>query len=260
MGGVTTLRGATQEPHVVSVVRQQAWHYRIGSVQGGKMNRKTFPRGGPREKLLKHGVSELTDEELLALFLRIGRPGIPVMRLACDLLNHFGSLYWLLSADYRQFASVSGIGVATYAQFKAIAELARRYSHAGMALEDASLLDTSATKAFLQSQLGCEEREVFMVIFLDNQNHMIKAQRMFSGTLRHVEVHPREIVREAIKINAAAVILSHNHPSGRAEPSAADKMITERVVKTCNIMDIRVHDHIVVGRGECVSFAERGWI
>jgi DNA repair protein RadC len=103
-------------------------------------------------------------------------------------------------------------------------------------------------------------REIFIVIFLDNQNRVLKHSRLFAGTLSHVEVHPREIVREAIKVNAAAVILAHNHPSGSAEPSKSDRLITERVVKSCQFMDIRVLDHLVIGRGEYVSFAERGWI
>lgn len=223
------------------------------------MNKKTFPKGGPREKVLKHGVAALTDEELLALFLRIGRPGIPVIELARELLTHFGSLYWLLSADYKQFNAVRGIGVATFTQFSAIAELARRYYYAQV-MNEPHLRSTEMTKTFLQSQLDGEEREVFIVVFLNNQHQIIKSLRMFAGTLSHVEVHPREIVREAIKINAAAVILSHNHPSGLAEPSEADKAITERIIKSCNFMEIRVLDHIVVGRGECVSFAERGWI
>lgn len=223
------------------------------------MNKDKFPDGGPREKLVKLGASELSDAELLALFLRTGKPGLSVMALARELLAHFGSLYWLLSADLEQFQSVGGVGVAKFAQFKAIAELARRYHHAKMT-DETALLSPEMTRTFLQSQLSGEEREVFIVIFLDNQHRIIKYMRMFSGTLSHVEVHPREIVREAIKINAAAVILSHNHPSGRAEPSMADKAITERIITSCNYMDIRVLDHLVIGRGECVSFAERGWI
>jgi DNA repair protein RadC len=114
--------------------------------------------------------------------------------------------------------------------------------------------------AFLKSQLTAEEREIFMVIYLDNQNRIIKHSRLFTGTIANVEVHPREIVREAIKMNAVGVILAHNHPSGSAEPSKSDKIITDHVVKCCQFMDIRVVDHLVIGRGEYVSFAERGWI
>jgi DNA repair protein RadC len=139
-----------------------------------------------------------------------------------------------------------------------IAELARRYFSSQLVEGRAG--HPSMTREFLQSQLTEEEREIFMVIFLDNQNRVLKHSRLFSGTLSHVEVHPREIVREAIKVNAAAVILAHNHPSGSPEPSKADRLITERVVKCCRFMDIRVLDHLVIGRGAYVSFAERGWI
>ena len=213
----------------------------------------------PREKLLEQGIETLTDAELLALFLRTGTPGKDVFTLAKEILEHFGSLYSLLTADYSQFVSVTGIGVAKYAQLKGIAELARRFYEAKIK-EATPLLSPELTQNFLQSQFAGEEREIFMVIFLDTQHKVIKHSRLFSGTLSHVEVHPREIIREAIKINASALILAHNHPSGCAEPSKADKLITERVIKCCQFMDIRVLDHLVIGRGEYVSFAERGWI
>ena len=213
----------------------------------------------PREKMLNFGITSLTDAELLALFLRTGTSGKSVFILAQELLKHFGSLHGLLNADLDEFRYVEGIGLAKFAQLKGIAELARRY-HSVRVLGDNPLLSPEMTKDFLQSQLSDAEREIFMVIFLDNQHRVVKHSRMFSGTLRHVEVHPREIVREAIKVNAAAVILAHNHPSGCAEPSKADKEITERIIKCCQFMDIRVLDHFIVGRGEYVSLAERGWI
>ncbi|MCE9964118.1 RadC family protein [Lelliottia amnigena] len=213
----------------------------------------------PREKMLNFGITSLTDAELLALFLRTGTSGKSVFILAQELLHHFGSLHGLLNADLDEFRYVEGIGLAKFAQLKGIAELARRY-HSVRVLGDNPLLSPEMTKDFLQSQLSDAEREIFMVIFLDNQHRVVKHSRMFSGTLRHVEVHPREIVREAIKVNAAAVILAHNHPSGCAEPSKADKEITERIIKCCQFMDIRVLDHFIVGRGEYVSLAERGWI
>ena len=213
----------------------------------------------PREKMMALGVESLTDVELLALFLRTGLRGTDVLMLAQEILQHFGSLYGLLSADYMDFTHVQGIGVAKYAQLKGIAELTRRYYNVRVR-EERALLSPEITREFLQSQLAQEEREIFLVIFLDAQHRVISHSKLFSGTLSHVEVHPREIVREAIKMNASAVILAHNHPSGCAEPSKADKLITERVVKCCQFMDIRVLDHLVIGRGECVSFAERGWI
>ena len=213
----------------------------------------------PREKMQRYGIESLTDVELLALFLRTGTREKTVLRYSQDLLRHFGSLYGLLSATEKAITQIDGIGIAKYAQLKGIAELARRYFSL-RELSEESLLSPEMTREFLQSQLADEEREIFVVIFLDNQHRVLKHSRLFSGTLSHVEVHPREIVREAIKVNAAAVILAHNHPSGHAEPSKSDRLITERVVKCCQFMDIRVLDHLVIGRGEYVSFAERGWI
>lgn len=213
----------------------------------------------PREKLLNFGVTSLTDDELLALFLRTGTAGKTVFTLARELLLHFGSLSGLLTAELDDFKHVEGIGVAKYAQLKGVAELARRF-HSVRMLEDNPLLTPDMTRDFLQSQLTDAEREIFLVIFLDNKNRVLKHCHLFSGTLSHVEVHPREIVREAIKVNAAGVILAHNHPSGCAQPSRADKEITARIIKCCQFMDIRVIDHMIIGRGEYVSFAEHGWI
>ncbi|MEO3991419.1 RadC family protein [Pseudocitrobacter cyperus] len=213
----------------------------------------------PREKMQKMGIEALSDIELLALFLRTGTRDKDVMTWARDLLHDFGSLYGLLSASEQEITRQYGMGIAKCAQLKGIAELARRYFSLRVQAEHA-LLSPEMTREFLQSQLSDEMREVFIVIFLDNQNRVLKHSRLFSGTLSHVEVHPREIVREAIKVNAAAVILAHNHPSGSAEPSKSDRLITERVVKSYQFMDIRVLDHLVIGRGEYVSFAERGWI
>jgi DNA repair protein RadC len=213
----------------------------------------------PREKLLRNGITSLKDDELLALFLRTGTPGKTVFTLAKELIHHFGSLHGLLTAELAEFKHVGGIGVAKFAQLKGIAELARRFYIVRMQEED-PILTPHMTHEFVQSQLADAEREIFMVIFLDNKNRILKHCHLFSGTLSHVEVHPREIVREAIKVNAAGVILAHNHPSGCAEPSRADKEITARIIKCCQFMDIRVLDHLIIGRGEYISFAEHGWI
>ncbi len=213
----------------------------------------------PREKLLRFGAKALTDDELLAIFLRTGKPGVNVMTLSNQLLQHFGSLHALLTADLSAFREVGGIGLAKYTQLNAIAELSRRYHHS-RAMEKQALLSPDMTREFLQSQLAEEEREIFIVIFLDSQNRVLHYSRMFAGTLAHVEVHPREIVREAMRLNAAALIVAHNHPSGRAQPSKADRFLTERIIKCCQLMDIRVLDHLVIGHGETFSFAEHGWI
>lgn len=213
----------------------------------------------PREKLLQHGARALSDAELLALFLHTGYKDMHVLAFAEGLLQEFGSLHCLLSSDYSHFKTVRGIGKAKYAQLHAIAELARRYYYS-RGVKGLSFNHPHQVREYIQSQLVTEEREIFLALFLNNQNNVIKCERLFSGTLGHVEVHPREIIREAMKSNAAAVILAHNHPSGIAEPSKADRMITSHIVKACLFMDIRVLDHLVIGQGEYVSFAERGWI
>jgi len=214
----------------------------------------------PREKMQVDGIDKLSDVELLALFLRTGTRRYGVLSYAEHLLNHFGSLHGLLSAREQDLLQIEGIGIAKYAQLKGIAELARRFFNVRLMVLDDPLSSPDITREFLQSQLAHEEREIFLVIFLDNKNRVLKHCRLFSGTLSHVEVHPREIVREAMKVNAAGLILAHNHPSGSAQPSKADRIITERVIKCCNFMEISVLDHLIVGKGEIVSFAEEGWI
>lgn len=213
----------------------------------------------PREKLMNAGAGTLTDAELLAIFLRTGLPGTHVLDLSEQLLKRFGSLYQLMMADKTAFCAAKGVGVVKYVQLQAVAELARRLFSSRLMREDA-MLSPDLTRQYLQSVLAHQEREIFVVLFLDNKNRVICHQEMFSGTIASVEVHPREIVREALKANAAAVILAHNHPSGDAEPSQADRTITTHIVQTCSLLDIRVLDHLVIGRGEFVSFAERGWV
>ncbi|ATA26133.1 hypothetical protein BIY26_17745 [Brenneria goodwinii] len=213
----------------------------------------------PREKLVNFGAETLTDAELLAIFLRTGIPGMNVMQLAESLLAQFGSLHQLMSAEQDAFYRAKGIGISKYTQLKAVVELSRRLFSSRLAEENA-MLSPEITGQYLQLLLSRQEREVFLVMFLDNQHRVIRHQEMFAGTINCVEVHPREIVREALKSNAAALILAHNHPSGKAEPSQADRAITEQITKACLLLEIRVLDHLVIGHGEYVSFAERGWI
>ncbi|KOC88014.1 RadC family protein [Winslowiella iniecta] len=213
----------------------------------------------PREKLQQRGAGALTDAELLAIFLRTGSVGQDVMTLAGQLLLQFGSLYQVMTADRQAMMAVKGVGDAKLAQLHAVAELGRRFFRASMAREDA-LENPQATHQYLLSMLAHQEREIFMVIFLDNQHRVLNSQEMFAGSINSVEVHPREIVREALKINAAALILAHNHPSGMAEPSAADGDITRQIVSAGLLLNIRILDHLVIGQGQYVSFAERGWL
>lgn len=213
----------------------------------------------PREKLLATGAASLSDVELLAIFLRTGLRGISVMTLAEQMMHEFGSLYGIITAGPEKLRTVKGIGSAKMAQLQAIAELGQRFFASQLSRENV-MKNPHVTRHYLQSVLAHQEREVFMALFLDNQHRVLQAQRMFSGTLASVEVHPREIVREALKRNAAAVIIAHNHPSGMAEPSRADRDITERVKQACALLNIRLLDHLVIGQGDYTSFAERGWL
>ncbi len=213
----------------------------------------------PREKLMMHGPAALADTELLAIFLRTGLPGLHVMEMAEGLIDEFGSLYNLMSADYKTFCAQKGLGDSKYTQLQAASELASRFFYAHLS-EKSAMLSPEITQKYLHNLLSHREREIFLVMFLDNQHRVIRYEEMFMGTINSVDIYPREIVREALKVNAAALILAHNHPSGKAEPSNADRIITVKITKACSLLDICVLDHLVVGRGEYVSFAERGWI
>lgn len=213
----------------------------------------------PREKLLRFGVKTLTDSELLAIFLRTGTKGVNVLTLSQQLLIQFGSLYRLINSDLSEFKKGQGVGVVKYVQLQAIIELSKRYLKEKLHHENVFTHPTQLYQ-FLASSLANRQQEVFLVMFLDNQHQIICTNEMFFGTYNSVEVHPREIIRHALKYNAAALILAHNHPSGRSEPSMEDRMLTHEITKACSLFDVRVVDHIVIGQGEYVSFAERGWI
>ncbi|MBE5253757.1 RadC family protein [Mixta mediterraneensis] len=213
----------------------------------------------PREKLQHLGVEALSDVELLAIFLRTGSAGLNVMDLAQQMLQEFGSLYHIMTASKAAFSDIKGVGDAKLAQLHAIAELAKRFFASQLARESA-MENPQVTRHYLQSLLAHQEREIFMTLFLDNQHRVLLAQKMFSGSISSVEVHPREIVRAALKVNAAALILAHNHPSGVSEPSKADRGITHKISEACRLLNIRLLDHFVIGHGEYVSFAERGWL
>lgn len=213
----------------------------------------------PREKLLKYGVEALSDIELLAIFLRTGYRKMPVILLAKKLLTEFGSLYALMNASHKEFCQKQGLGTVTYTQLKAVIELSRRYFSTPLHNENA-LTNPYITYNYLMHQLALRERETFIVLFLSNKHQTILSKEMFTGTYNSVEVHPREIVKEALKCNAAAIILAHNHPSGNPEPSHADRQITELIKQACGLIEVRVLDHIVIGNNQYVSFAEKGWI
>ena len=209
----------------------------------------------PREKLLEFGVEALEDHELLAIFLRTGIKGCPVMELSHSVLQHFGSLRALLSADKEAFCKVKGLGITQFIQLQATTEMTKRYLKQELLIEHV-FSDTSTVKLFLLTELQHEEREVFMVLFLDNQHRLIKKERLFLGTINVSAVYPREIIKEALYCNAAALILAHNHPSGITEPSYSDQLITKKIQESAELMEIRVLDHLIVGKTDCYSFAE----
>ena len=213
----------------------------------------------PREKLLAYGAATLSDAELLAIFLRTGSQGEPVLRLAERLIKEFGSLYLLIQADYARLMQCKGMGHCKFTQLQAVSELARRFFSEQFLYEDV-MSGPELLKSRLLDLFAGQEREVFIVLFLNNQNQIICHEEMSKGTLNRVEVHPREIIRFAIKMNASSIILAHNHPSGNPEPSAADRQVTERIQSACSIMGVKLLDHFVVGHKQCVSFVERGWL
>ncbi|MEW8201851.1 MAG: DNA repair protein RadC [Candidatus Thiodiazotropha endolucinida] len=213
----------------------------------------------PREKLLQRGSESLSDAELLAIFLRTGVAGQTAVDLARSLLAEFGGLRHLLSADQRRFCKPRGLGMAKYTQLQAVLEMARRYLHEQLETSG-SLTTPEQTQDYLRVRLRHYAYEVFSCLFLDNRHRVIRYEELFRGTIDGANVHPREVVRRALELNAAALIFAHNHPSGMAEPSRADRQITQRLKDALALVDIRVLDHIVIGEGEAVSLAERGMI
>lgn len=213
----------------------------------------------PREKMLLRGAEALSDAELLAIFLRTGTKGKTAVDLARELLIQFGSLRALLEADCQQFCRSPGLGEAKYTQLQATLEMSRRYLAEKMARGDA-LNNPADTHRFLMARMRDYRQEVFACLYLDNRHRVISFDEMFYGTINMASVHPREIVQRALKHNASAVILAHNHPSGIAEPSQADRDLTNQLQKALALVEVRVLDHVVVGDGTTVSFAERGWI
>lgn len=213
----------------------------------------------PREKLLARGPEALSDAELLAIFLRTGMRGKSAVDLAREVLHQFGGLRGLLTASETAFCALPGLGQAKYVQLQAVLALAQR--HLGETLQrETGLHSPQDTKRYLQSRLRDLPHEVFACLFLDSQHRVIRYEELFRGTLNGASVHPREVVKKTLQYNAAALIFAHNHPSGIAEPSQADRHLTRRLVEALELVEVRVLDHIVVGDGECVAFSERGWL
>ena len=222
------------------------------------MSIKDLPAASrPREKLLQHGAASLADAELLALLLRTGVRGQGVLQLADDVLERMGGYAGLLHAGPDALKGIKGLGPAKRAELAAVIEMARRALAERLA--DAPVFDSpQMVKDYLRLHLGRLQHEVFAVLFLDAQHRLISLDTLFTGSLSQTSVYPREVVKRALARNAAAVILAHNHPSGVAEPSRADEYLTQTLKNALSLVDVRVLDHLVVGCGPVVSFAERG--
>ena len=213
----------------------------------------------PREKLLEHGASSLSDAELLAIFLRTGVSGKSAVDLARHLLMEFGSLRALLEADLRAFCRHLGLGPAKFSHLQAVLEMSRRHL-AERLRRDSALQSPQAVRDYLKSLLRHEPHEVFGCLFMDSKHRMLAFEVLFRGSIHSASVYPRQVVKRALAHNAAAVIFCHNHPSGISEPSQADSLLTQHLIKALDLIEVRVLDHFIVGDGQPLSMVERGWM
>jgi DNA repair protein RadC len=219
---------------------------------------KDLPRDArPREKLLARGPAALSDAELLALLLRTGLPGKNALQMGQELIDRFGGMAGLLHTDAGALQCIKGLGPAKRAEIVAVLELARR-ALAEKLKEKALFSSPQAVRDYLQLQLGSRQHEIFAVMFLNSQNRLIALEELFRGTLTQTSVYPREVVIRALALNAASVVLAHNHPSGAAQPSRADEMLTQTLKTALALVDVRVLDHFVVTASQSVSMAELG--
>jgi DNA repair protein RadC len=211
----------------------------------------------PREKLIELGAEALSDAELLAIFLRVGVTGKSAVDLARDLLNLFGSLNGIFAATEHELSQVHGIGTSKYVQLQAIFEMSRRALNEQLQQRDV-FKSPQQVRDYLVLKLGGLTREVFLVLFLDTQNHLVATEEMFVGTLTQTSVYPREVLKRALHHNAASVIFAHNHPSGIAKQSQADELLTKELKQALALVDVRVLDHFIVAGNNTLSFSEKG--
>jgi DNA repair protein RadC len=211
----------------------------------------------PRERLLAHGASSLTDAQLLAIFLRTGVAGKSAVDLARGLLDEFGGLRALLEADEKTFSAQLGLGPAKFAQLQAVLEMSRRHLAEHLNRESA-LESPAAVREYLVTQLRHEQHEVFGCLFLDAKHRVLAFEALFHGSIDSANVYPRQVVKRALAHNAAALILCHNHPSGAVEPSQADRFLTLQLRDALALVDVRVLDHFIIGEGAPLSMAECG--
>ncbi len=211
----------------------------------------------PREKLIQFGAHTLSDTELLSIIINTGVKGKSALVLSAQALNQFGNLHDLLCASQKQFSELQGFGQAKFALIQSCRELCKR-SMLESIKSSTSFTCAESAASYLKAHLSDKKREVFSMLLLDSQHQLIAYREMFRGTINSAVVYPRELVKQAMEDNAAAVILAHNHPSGLAEPSQADIQITRRIKEAFELIDVTVLDHFVIGRTSSVSFAQRG--
>lgn len=211
----------------------------------------------PREKLINLGSQSLSDAELLAIFFRTGTKGRTAVDIARNLLSHYGGLRQLIGAESAELCSHHGIGRSKYVMLQAAIELGHRCL-AQRLIKGETLTSPDLARIYVQSRLQDLPYELFCCLYLDSKHRVLGFEELFRGTVDGASVHPREVVKAALKQNAAALIVAHNHPSGVAEPSCADTRLTSRLRDALSLVDVRLLDHLVVGDGEVVSFSERG--
>ena len=209
----------------------------------------------PREKLIELGADALSDAELLAIFLRVGVTGKSAVDLARDLLTQFSSLNGIFAATEHELSQVHGIGTSKYVQLQAIFEMSRRALAEQLQSRDV-LNSPQAVRNYLVLKLGSLTKEVFLVLFLNTQNHLVATEEMFAGTLTQTSVYPREVIKRALHHNAAAVIFAHNHPTGTAQQSQADELLTRQLKQALALVDVQVLDHFIVAGNNTLSFSE----
>lgn len=213
----------------------------------------------PRERLWRRGPEALSDAELLAVWLRTGVRGASALEIARRLVRDLGGLRGVVDAEPETLLGIEGLGPARACELSALREIARRHLAERIERGDA-IASPGDTRRYLSARLRGHQREVFACLFLDSRHRVVGFEELFAGTIDGTSVHPREVLKRTLALNAAAVIVAHNHPSGVAEPSRADRAITERLREALALVDVRLLDHVVVGDGETVSFAERGWL
>ncbi|MDI9818491.1 MULTISPECIES: DNA repair protein RadC [unclassified Legionella] len=213
-----------------------------------------------REKLLSQGAQSLSDAELLAVFISSGNRKKSCMQLAFDLIRHLGDLRAIVNADPQTFKQVPGLGIVRYVQLQAMLEIYRRSDFISLQ-KTIQLTNSQQTHAYLKRQLRDKKNETFVALFLDNQHRVLAYEELFTGTINAATVHPRPIIERILKLNAAALILAHNHPSGVADASQQDIAVTERLREALELVDVRLLDHLIIGDNEVYSIlSESKWI